>query len=56
MADTTFKAGDNVAFTTPGRYPRNLSGTIESIDSAFAVVKLTDGSTRKARPGTLRAA
>lgn len=54
MAD--FTAGARVSFTTPGRYPRDLTGTIKSIDSAFAVIELDDGSTRKARPKTLRPA
>lgn len=53
---TPFTAGQRVSFKTPGRYSKDAVGTIESIDSAYAVVKCDDGKTRSARPGTLRAA
>lgn len=53
---TTFTAGQRVSFKTPGRYAREATGVIESIDSAYATVVCDDGKTRRARPGTLREA
>jgi hypothetical protein len=51
----TVAVGSRVTFNTPGRFSKELTGTVESIDGAFAVVNVGD-RTVKARPATLRAA
>jgi hypothetical protein len=57
MADKqTFTKDQVVAFTTPGRFPRDHTGVVVSSDSAFVIVKCADGETRKSRPGATRAA
>lgn len=64
MSDHQFKAGDRVAYTTTGRFPKEVVGTVEGIEDLgkvrggglWARVRGDDGATRKTRPGTLRAA
>ena len=57
MADKqTFTKGQSVTFTTPGRFPRDHSGTVIGVDSAFITIKCADGATRKSRPGATRPA
>jgi hypothetical protein len=64
MSEVNFKAGDRVAYTTTGRYPKDVTGTVERLEDLgkargggiWAHVKGDDGQTRKTRPSTLRAA
>lgn len=51
----TVAVGSRVTFKTPGRYSKELTGTVSAIDSAYATVEVGDRSV-KARPATLRPA
>lgn len=47
---TDFTSGQRVKFRTPGRYPKDAAGVIESVSGGFLTVRCDDGIVRKSRP------
>lgn len=56
MTAPAFNPGDQVAFTTAGRYRTEQTGVYQGMDEngRFALVEV-NGKTKKTRPSTLRA-
>lgn len=56
MSDSKFNTGDRVAYTTTGRFPKEVKGVVTGFDGGWVIVKGDDGKERKTRPAPLRAA
>jgi hypothetical protein len=56
MSTHSFKHGQKVTFSTPGRYPRPQSGTVTGVESGWLTVKCDDGVVRKTKPGMAKPA
>lgn len=48
-----FNIGDKVAYTTTGRYPTRVEGTVDGFDGVWVLVKDAAGKVRKSRPSPL---
>lgn len=48
------QTGHRVAYTTTGRYPKEIQGVVVGHDNGWVIVKGDDGKERRTRPSPLR--
>lgn len=54
MSDPIINVGDRVAYTTTGRFPKEVTGAVTGLDNGWVIVKGDDGKERRTRPSPLR--